>query len=181
VGQNRTVPAEPRSHVLLIGGRSGVGKSTVATALHELLTEAAVRHAVIEGDLLDLAHPAPHEDGLDLAERNLAAMWRNYRAFGYRRLVLTNTASVVARDSLVAAMGDRPLVTGVLLRASDETTTRRLSRRGLGAPIDSDRAHSERTAAWLDEEAGPDIARIDTDGRLPGDIAHELAVLTGWI
>ncbi len=50
----------PRSEVLFVGGRSGVGKSTAAEALHDLLAAADVPHAVIEGDLLDLAHPAPH-------------------------------------------------------------------------------------------------------------------------
>ena len=50
-----TAPSTPRSEVLFIGGRSGVGKSTAAEALHDLLVAADVRHAVIEGDLLDLA------------------------------------------------------------------------------------------------------------------------------
>lgn len=49
------------AHMLLIGGRSGVGKSTVAFALHDLLSARGVQHAVIEGDALDLAYPAPWE------------------------------------------------------------------------------------------------------------------------
>ncbi|MFC0681616.1 adenylyl-sulfate kinase [Lysobacter korlensis] len=63
-----------RSEVVLVGGRSGVGKSTAALALHSVLAERGITHAVIEGDALDLAHPAPWEHGL--AERNLAAVWR---------------------------------------------------------------------------------------------------------
>lgn len=38
------------SRLLLIGGRSGVGKSTIAFALHDLLVERNIRHAVIESD-----------------------------------------------------------------------------------------------------------------------------------
>ncbi|BCT76260.1 hypothetical protein SCMU_21020 [Sinomonas cyclohexanicum] len=86
-----------RSHVLLIGGPSGVGKTTAALALHKLMKSSGVRHAVIEGDCLDLAHPAPHfaHAVARLAERNLGALWANYRELGYRRLTFTNTASVL--------------------------------------------------------------------------------------
>ena len=56
------------THMLLIGGRSGVGKSTVAFALHDLLSARGVKHVVIEGDALDLAYPAPWEQ--QMAERN---------------------------------------------------------------------------------------------------------------
>ncbi|WP_207785646.1 adenylyl-sulfate kinase [Ancrocorticia populi] len=49
------------AHMLLIGGSSGVGKSTVAFALHALLSAHGVHHAVIEGDVLDLAYPVPWE------------------------------------------------------------------------------------------------------------------------
>jgi ABC-type glutathione transport system ATPase component len=76
-----------RSSVLFVGGRSGVGKSSAASALHELLAERSVRHAVIEGDTLDLAWPSPWQHGDDMAGRNLAAVWGNYRSAGFRRLV----------------------------------------------------------------------------------------------
>jgi N-acetyltransferase len=49
----------PSTELLLLGGRSGVGKSTVAGELHHLLAQADVKHALIEGDSLDLAYPAP--------------------------------------------------------------------------------------------------------------------------
>ena len=53
------------SRLLLIGGRSGVGKSTVAFALHDLLTDREIPHAVIEGDALDLAQ---REHGASLTD-----------------------------------------------------------------------------------------------------------------
>ncbi len=84
-----------RSHLLLIGGRSGVGKSTVAAEIHRQLAERGVHHAWIEGDNLDMAFPVPWKEGHKLAEANLAAMWSNYRALGYIRLIYVNTASVL--------------------------------------------------------------------------------------
>ena len=42
---------------LLIGGRSGVGKSTVAWEASAQLQECSVAHCFIEGDFLDQAFP----------------------------------------------------------------------------------------------------------------------------
>jgi uridine kinase len=97
-----------RSEVLFIGGRSGVGKTSVALELHWRLAEQQVKHCVIEGDTLDQAYPPPWEHGL--AEQNLSAIWNNYRALGYWRLIYTNTVSVLYTEALTAAMGDDPLV-----------------------------------------------------------------------
>jgi CO dehydrogenase nickel-insertion accessory protein CooC1 len=61
-----------QSEVLFIGGRSGVGKSSVAFELHAQLSAQKIKHCVIEGDNLDLAFPPPWEH--HLAEQNLAAV-----------------------------------------------------------------------------------------------------------
>jgi len=171
-----------RSHVLFISGRSGVGKSTAALALHEQLIGHDVRHAVIEGDYLDLAHPAPHLVFPDasLAEQNLASMWTAYRSLGYHRLIYTNTAAVLALSSLVAALGDDPLVTAVLLRSTDEHARPRLERRSHGAIDPALLSHSAFTANLLDEEAPASVHRIDTDQLQPSEVAAQLLALTGW-
>jgi len=173
----------PRSEVLFIGGRSGVGKSTAAEALHDLLVEADVRHAVIEGDVLDLAHPAPHVEHPEarLAERNLSALWAAYRELGHHRLVFTNTVSVLEHERLRAAMGDDPRMTAVLLRARDDVTSSRLARRAGGQVPETQLAHSTRTARRLDMACGDGVARVDTDDRTPAQVARELAILTGWL
>ncbi|WP_269994955.1 hypothetical protein [Arthrobacter sp. B2a2-09] len=78
---------------------------------------------MIDGDTLELAFPHPWER--HLAERNLAAVWSNYRALGYRRMIYTNTVSVRFTEELAAAMGDEPRITAVLLTAGDETASAR--------------------------------------------------------
>ena len=79
-----------------------------------------------------MAWPTPHEQDLHLAEQNLAAMWANYRALGYRRMIYTNTASVFKKviSELTAAMGDDPEITAVLLTCSDATAHDRLAPAG---------------------------------------------------
>jgi len=81
------------SEVVFIAGRSGAGKTSVAFEIHAQLSTAGVSHCLIDGDFLDMAYPPPWEH--NLAERNLTAMWENYRALGYRRLIYTNTISVL--------------------------------------------------------------------------------------
>lgn len=162
------------SHMLIIGGRSGIGKSTVAFASHDLLVERDVQHAVIEGDVLD---PAPWRDGL--AQRSLRSLWANYRELGYQRLIYTNTASVL-EEGLVAAVGGAAQVTSVILRGSETTVADRLGRRDSGASLERHLTRIARAAQFLDDGAGAHAHRIDTDGRPPEDIAEELVAIVGW-
>lgn len=164
--------------VLLIGGRSGVGKSTVGAEVSVQLAAARVRHALIEGDNLDWAYPPPGEHGL--AERNLAAMWSNYRALGYRRLVYTNTASVRVASELTTAMGGDPRAIGVLLTARDDVAHVRLASREIGTALDWHVMRSDRAAVELEVAAPEWVVRVPTDGRSVPDIAREVVALTGW-
>jgi hypothetical protein len=63
-------------------------------------------------------------------------MWANYLGLGYRRLILTNTVSVLFSSSLASALGDDPAVTAVLLRATDDAVSQRLEHRSHGASFD---------------------------------------------
>ncbi|GEA87031.1 ATPase [Cellulomonas cellasea] len=171
-------PADDASHLVVIGGRSGVGKTSTALALHALLRADDVRHAVVEGDFLDLAWPPPWEHGLDL--RNLAAVWANYRELGYRRLVYTNTVSVLAAEALAAAMGDSPAVTAVLLTGSDDVVDARLATRETGEELRAHRARSAAAARRLDAAAPAGTHRLATDGETPEQLAVRVRALAGW-
>lgn len=169
----------PRSEVLILGGRSGVGKSSVAAEIHTQLFAAQVWHCLIEGDNLDLAYPPPWEH--ELAERNLTAMWRNYRDLGYRRMVYTNTVSVLMVDKLTAAMGDDPRVIAVLLTATDATARDRLARREIGSALQEHVGRSDARARLLDERAPASVVRVATDGRPVAGIVADVIALTGWL
>ncbi|WP_211261415.1 hypothetical protein [Pseudonocardia acaciae] len=166
------------SELLLIGGRSGVGKTSVGYEIHAQLARLDVKHCLIEGDNLDQAHPPPWEHSL--AERNLAAMWTNYRAIGYQRMIYTNTASVRVVDELTTAMGDNPRVTAVLLTATDATARHRLSGREIGSALEWHVERSNLVARELDEVTPEWVHRVATDGRGVTDIAREVIGLTTW-
>jgi predicted kinase len=167
-----------QSEVLFLGGRSGVGKSSVAFELHAQLAALKVKHCVIEGDSLDLAFPHPWEHRL--AERNLAAIWANYRELGYRRMIYTNTVSVRFTQELAAAMGDEPGIAAVLLTATDETSTARLRGRIQGSDFQEHVDRSKAAARELDLRTPQWVHRCPTDNRSVQDIAADLLPLTGW-
>ena len=171
-----------QSKVLFIGGRAGAGKSSAGYEIHSQLSAARVEHCLIEGDNLDMAWPVPHENGLRLAEQNLAVLWANYRALGYSRMIYTNTASVLedVTGELTAAMGDSPQVTAVLLTCSDATARQRLARREIGSALDSHIERSDLMARRLDGHTPGWAHRVTTDRRAPSDIAAEIIALTGW-
>lgn len=131
------------------------------------------------GDYLDLAHPPPWKYGI--AERNLAAVWSNYRDLGYCRLIYTNTASVTFTGPLVAAMGDDPAVTAVLLTATDATVLERLRFREVGSARDT---HLQRSAdaarsGWGARRAPLCTASRPTVGTYPNSPARLLASRAG--
>ena len=142
-----------------------------------MLVADDVRHAVIDGDALDLAWPRPWEHRLSM--RNLAAVWANYRDLGYRRLVYVNTVAVLEAQEIAAAMGDGPHVTGVLLRADDATTQRRLAAREVGDELARHVERSADMAARLDA-VDSWVHRIDTDEVDRREVAAHVRTLVGW-
>jgi len=166
--------------VIFIGGRSGVGKSSVAAEASRLLGLADIRHAVIEGDNLDQAHPQPWRSGIPLAERNLAAMWANYREIGYSRLIYTNTVSVLQIAELSAALGGEVRSTAVLLTATDAAAAARLAKREIGTALAEHVTRSAAAAQRLDESAEHAV-RVATDGRTIAEIARDVLERAGWI
>ncbi|NBE55385.1 hypothetical protein [Streptomyces boluensis] len=174
-----------QAEALLIGGRAGVGKTTVGWEVSAMLRAAAVRHCVIEGDYLGQAHPAPEGDPRrsGITERNLTAVWSNYTELGYRRLIYTNTVSVLPETAgmFQRALGQDVRLVRVLLTASDTTTEVRLTSREVGSELETELSSSYRKARLLDEHAPRDTVRVATDGRSVVDIAKDVVAATGWL
>lgn len=168
--------------VLLVGGRSGVGKSTVAWEVSSRLRDLAVAHAFIEGDFLDQIHPAPEGDPhrTDITGRNLAAIWANYRALGCRRLIYCNTVAVIESEMITAAMGGSVKPIGVLLTADAAVAADRLRGREVGSELDAHLERSADAAAHLEAHTPAWVHRLRTDGRSVASIAAQIVDRTGW-
>ncbi|WP_330173553.1 hypothetical protein OG875_08175 [Streptomyces sp. NBC_01498] len=170
--------------VLLIGGRAGVGKTTVGWEVSAQLRTVPVPHAVIEGDCMGQVHPAPEgdPDRSEIAESNLTAVWANFARRGYRRLIYTNTVSVLpeATGMFRRAMGTGVRMTRVLLTATDATAHERLVGRELGSELERELEAGIRKARLLDRRIPAGTVRVATDGRSVADIAREVVTATGW-
>ncbi|ATL31857.1 hypothetical protein [Streptomyces formicae] len=176
-------PRAESAEVLLIGGRSGVGKTSVGWEVAARLRAADIGHALIEGDLLDVVHPAPPDDPdrSRITERNLAAIWSHYAELGCRRLVYTNTASVLGSEEGLFTRALRgPRIIRVLLTATDATVERRLTAREQGSELEQQLRRSEFMAHHLTRHTPPDAYRVATDDRDVSDIAAEVVKATGW-
>jgi hypothetical protein len=169
------------SKVAVIGGPSGVGKTSVGFEMHAQLRANDVAHCVIDGDFLDLAHPTPWEHGL--AERNLSAMWANYQALGYNRLIYTNTVSVLptVMDPLLQALGRDVEAVAFLLTCTEVTARKRLSHREKGSELDRHIESSAQMAATLETDCPTTVHRVPTDARTIRSVAAGVIRLTGWI
>lgn len=174
-------PPEP-APVLWVGGPTGVGKSTVAYAVHRQYARAGVPVAYV--DLQQIGFLRPAADGDAIAIANLAALWRVHRDAGARGLIVSGDlvpghADVFATTSL----------TGCRLHASPDTLAERLllRGRGLGPPIPGDElrglppATLRRIAARAAREEPPrdGVPRVHTDGLSVEETARQVRLLAG--
>jgi gluconate kinase len=171
-----------RVEVLLLGGRSGVGKTSVGYEVSELLQAAGVAHCLVDGDNLDAAHPRPPDDphGTALTEANLRALWANYAAIGHTRVVYVNTVSVLEAAMVLRAVGGGTAAR-VLLTAGDAVVAERLAAREVGSALERHLRRSAQAAEHLEAQAGPDVVRVATDGRTVTEVAAEVLRVAGWL
>lgn len=73
---------------LLITGTVGVGKSTVAAEINDVLAERQIPNAALDLDALIRQYPSTSPWNTDLMFANLAVLWPNYQTHGATHLVL---------------------------------------------------------------------------------------------
>jgi hypothetical protein len=156
----------------------------VAWEVSARLRAAGVAHAIVECDLMGQVHPPPEgdPDGRRLRERNLAAVWANFAALGHRRLIYTNTLSVLPEMTgmFERALGADVRLVRVLLTASDATARERLTGRELGSELEDGLRTSAERARVLDARVHEETVRVATDGRPVVEIARDVVAATGW-
>lgn len=166
--------------VAVLTGPVGVGKSTIGRMVGHRLQGASVAHAVVDLDWLSASWPRPADDpwNEEVAHRNLASVWANFRAGGAERLVLCR---VLEARHLLA--GVRQAVPGaectvIRLRAPVEVLHARI--RGRQADVAWYLEAATRLATTMER---PDLADhvLDTGGRTPHDVAAEVLDVLGWI
>jgi adenylylsulfate kinase-like enzyme len=195
-GECRAEVAAAGGHILLLCGATGVGKSTIGFELYLRDLTAGRTAAYIDLDQIGFCGPGlvGHQASHRIKARNLAALWRTYRAAGASHLVAVGpvqneTAYQAYAEALPAAS-----ITLCRLHAGPAELTRRVMSRGSGGswpqPGDplagqpgaylsrvADQAAADAEAL---EEALTRAARIDTDGRTVEEATDLIAAVTGW-
>lgn len=173
--------------VLVITGPVGIGKTTTAQALSELLFKQEATHTFVDMDALTATFPRPPDDRFNerLGFRNLADVTRNAREAGSTRLIVANVVeSRDGRDPYREAIPDAD-VTVIRLIAPIESIHDRIVSRSSNA------GSSEAGVSWDKERAAELIAIMDaadvadvcvsTTGRGPEAVAWEIGSWLGWL
>ena len=133
--QSRGRMSEGNVQGVLLTGIFGVGKSTVAAEMAEMLEERQVRYAALDMDWLTWAYSADHDEGAEhrMMLINLSSVVANYLAAGIERFILART--IRTQGEMVSLRGALPFpLTSVRLtcplpeirrRASSDVTTAR--------------------------------------------------------
>ncbi|MDA8345666.1 MAG: GrpB family protein [Thermaerobacter sp.] len=168
--------------VLVLSGPVGVGKSTVADALSDLLAAHGVAHALSDLDALSEVEPRSPGDrfasGFALA--NLQALFSNARACGARCLIVPRVVEGEGdvADIRSAVPGADVLV--VRLRAPLPVLEQRLRRREQGESLAWHLVRAAELSAALDR-SGPPGHVVEAGDASPERIARRILDATGLL
>ena len=197
VGQ---LPARPGSaaggRVALITGPAGVGKSTIGFCFYMTCLSAGLTAGYVDLSQIGFLEPAAAGDPdlQRLKARNLAAIWRNYRAAGATHLVATGMIASQADLQLYAGELPGTDVALIRLRAASGELRQRIMSRGAGGswPEPGDRLRGQsaefltgvadqavQAAEALDRSdvGGP---ALETTSRSPDESASMIRDALGW-
>jgi len=167
---------------LVVTGAVGAGKSTIGSAVSDLLSEGQRPHALVDMDGLRSCYPRPTADPFNtaLGLRNLAAVWVNYQATGAERVIIVDVVETLEqRGEYLRAIPGADLQI-VRLTASVATLQRRLAGRERGESLRWHQARAAELTALMDARGIGDHV-IDTEGQTIDQVAAEVLKRVGWL
>jgi len=161
-------------HILLITGPVGVGKSTVADEVFEILRKTSTPIALVNFDELTYASPLnndPH--GTKLGLKNLSAIWQNYYSLGIRNLIIPYVIEDQEEIERFRSSAPGSVISVVRLSASTKTLHERLRARQLGGSLEW---HLERADELNSLYANNNLGNIiiNTDNKTIHAVAEEV-------
>lgn len=173
--------------VVVITGPVGVGKTTTAGALGELLIEQEVTHTFVDMDALTATFPRPPDDRFNerLGFRNLADVARNGREIGSTRLIVAGVVeSRDGKERYREAIPDAEVTVVRLLAPIERIRARSAARHSTGmgseAGLAWEQDRAEELIAIMDAADAADVC-IDTSERSPEEVASEIGMWLGWL
>jgi hypothetical protein len=182
--------------VALITGPPGVGKSTTAFRFYLRCLGAGLTAGYVDLAQTGFLRPAPAPDpgGHRMKARNLAAIWRNYRAVGATHLVASGMIPRQADLQRYAAELPGTEIAHIRLRADEVELRRRIMTRGAGGswPEPGDRlagqpagflagaAEAAVRSAEAHDRSDAGAVTVDTTSRTPQESASLIRDAIGW-
>ena len=163
---------------VLLTGVYGVGKSTVAVEMAEVLETAGEPYAVVDLDFLGwFAAGDDGPGGHEMTVRNLAAVAANYLEAGVTSFVLAKSVRTAEeRDEIEAAVGV-PMRT-VRLTLPIEVIEARLS----GDPTTGRKIDLAAARRWLARETGVGVEEWSVENtQAPDVVAQSILDRLGWL
>ena len=167
------------SHVIVISGSMGSGKTTVLGEASDVLSARQIAHATIDLDAIGTVLVADAV-ARDLVSRNLEAIYANVLGAGVTRILLAE--AVEDRDGLTRLRRAMPGAEIVVCRltATVETMQRRLRTREPGMLQEQFVTRASELERVLERAALEDFT-VANDGRSITDVARELLERARWI
>ncbi len=163
---------------VLLTGLYGVGKSTVAAEMADLLEVAGVPYAALDLDWLTWCNAGDGDRASEHAMllRNLGAVMTNYRAAGVHYFVLARWVRDRAELAGLVTTMAMPLRTVELTVPLDEIT-----RRLAADPTAGRRDDLAESVAWVENGRGAGLAECTIDNDRPvRDVATAILRWLAW-
>jgi len=170
-----------QTHILLISGPAGVGKSTLGYEIAAQLRQAGVSHVMLDSDELDRVWPLSGHDQDVLNRANLAAFWANASALGHHRLILVGVfLDPDANRTWIDAAIPGAHVTRVVLDASNGELEERVRAREIGSGAEEQVARTFDQARRFRRCNAGSSDVLWTDGVEVADLARQLIERLAW-
>mgnify|MGYP001564731667 FL=1 len=169
-------------HLLILTGSVGVGKSSVAEAISNILSSKSIPNAIIDLDYLRHAHPEPQNDPfhMKLGYKNLASIWRNYEDIGITHLIIPNVVENKKELKEFKSAIPNADIHIIRLKADIKTIHDRLKRRDTGESL---KWHLNRAIVLTKQLKSTKIEDlvVDTKNKFITTIAKEIIFKIGWL
>jgi len=164
--------------LLIITGPVGVGKTSAAETVFDILSAKTTPSAVIDFDWLTAAYPPPVDDRFNfkLGIKNLSSILPNYLSMGIKLFIIP---TVVENKEEIEAFRKLIIDTNIFvvrLTAKPATLHRRLEKREIGSLLNW---HKKRALELIDmfESKQLENSIIDTEDKSIKSIAEEILLI----